>query len=287
MKTSYTSKIALFFILFFPLVSFSQEKNYYQTDFSVQDFNERRTKIFNAIGSNGIALIQGARSVDGFEAFRQTNTFYYLTGIETGHAYLLFNGKKKTTTLYLPHRDKGRERSQGKILSAEDSAIIIKLTGVNHVKAIEYLSSDLAGTGLIKDGVPFLFTPLSPAETGTDSRDELVHGHARAASDPWDGQASREAHLKRLLNERFPQFQIKDLSPILDEMRLIKSRKEIEIIREATQIAGLAIIEAMKSTKPGVYEYQLAAAAKYIFYQHGAQGDAYPAIIGGGTNAFM
>lgn len=287
MKTSYTSKIALFFILFFPLVSFSQEKNYYQTDFSVQDFNERRTKIFNAIGSNGIALIQGARSVDGFEAFRQTNTFYYLTGIETGHAYLLFNGKKKTTTLYLPHRDKGRERSQGKILSAEDSALIIKLTGVNHVKAIEYLSSDLAGTGLIKDGVPFLYTPLSPAETGTDSRDELVHGHARAASDPWDGQASREAHFKKLLNNRFPQFQIKDLSPILDEMRLIKSKKEIEIIREATQIAGLAIIEAMKSTKPGVYEYQLAAAAKYIFYQHGAQGDAYPAIIGGGTNAFM
>ena len=287
MKAFYISKNALLFTLFLSLNSFAQEKHYYQTDFSVQDFQERRAKIFGAIGTNGIALIQGARSVDGFEAFRQTNTFYYLTGIETGHAYLLFNGKKKTTTLYLPHRNKGRERSQGKILSAEDSELIIKLTGVNHVKAIEFLSSDLAGTGLIKDGIPFLYTPLSPAETGTDSRDELVHGHARAASDPWDGQASREAHFKRLLNQRFPQFQIKDLSPTLDDMRLIKSKKEIDVIRKATQIAGLAIIEAMKSTKAGVYEYQLAAAAKYIFYQHNAQGDAYPAIIGGGTNAFM
>jgi len=284
-----STKPTLFLLVFLlcSQVFLAQEKHYYQTDFSVQDFQERRAKIFDAIGTNGIAVIQGARSVDGFEAFRQTNTFYYLTGIETGHAYLLFNGKKKTTTLYLPHRNTGRERSQGKILSAEDAALIIKLTGVNQVKAVEFLSLDLAGTGLIKDGVPVLYTPLSPAETGTDSRDELINGHARAASDPWDGQATREAHFKRLLNERFPQFQIKDLSPVLDDMRLVKSKREIEIIREATQIAGLAIIEAMKSTKPGVYEYKLAAAAKYIFYQHGAQGDAYPAIIGGGTNAFM
>ena len=287
MRSNYTLKAIILCTLFLQLNSIAQERHYYQTDFSVQDFNERRSKIFDAIGNNGIALIQGARSVDGFEAFRQTNTFYYLTGLETGHAYLLLNGKNKTTTLYLTHRDAGRERSQGKILSAEDAELIIKLTGVHKVKAIEFLSSDLAGTGLIKDGVPLLYTPLSPAETGTDSRDELVHGHARAASDPWDGQASREAHFKRLINERFPQFQIRDLSPTLDEMRLIKSKKEIDIIRKATQIAGLAIIEAMKSTKAGIYEYQLAAVAKYVFYQHDSQGDAYPAIIGGGTNAFM
>jgi Xaa-Pro aminopeptidase len=46
-------------------------------------------------------------------------------------------------------------------------------------------------------------------------------------------------------------------------------------------------MEAMRSTQPGVYEYQLDAAAKYIFYLHGARGDAYPSIIGGGTNAYM
>ena len=45
--------------------------------------------------------------------------------------------------------------------------------------------------------------------------------------------------------------------------------------------------EAMRSTAPGIYEYQLDAAAKYIFYQYGAQGDGYPSIIGGGENAYM
>jgi Xaa-Pro aminopeptidase len=70
-------------------------------------------------------------------------------------------------------------------------------------------------------------------------------------------------------------------------MRLIKSTSEIAVIRKATQIAGLGIIEAMKSTQPGIYEYQLDAAAKYIFYLHGSRGDGYPSIIGGGTNAYM
>ena len=269
------------------LTSFAQEKHYYQTDFSIVDFQERRSQIFEVIGNNSIALIQGAASITGFKVFRQTNTFYYLCGLESEHAYLLLNGKTKTSTIYLPNRDKARESSQGKILSAEDADLIKKLTGVERVRGYGSLANDLVGTGLINRGAPYLYTPLSPAEIGNDSRDEILHGQARAASDPWDSQSTREARFKKLIIERFPQFEIRDLSPILDAMRLIKSPKEIEIIRNATEIAGLAIMEAMRSTSPGVYEYQLDAAAKYIFYLHGAQGDGYPSIIGGGTNAYM
>ena len=116
---------------------------------------------------------------------------------------------------------------------------------------------------------------------------KLLNERARISSNPWDGQPSREAHFRKLLNDRAPQYEIRDLSPILDSMRLIKSKREIEMIREATRIAGEAIIEAMRSTKPGVYEYQLDAAAKYIFYVNGARGDGYASIVGGGSNAYM
>lgn len=132
-----------------------------------------------------------------------------------------------------------------------------------------------------------VFTPLAPMETGNDSRDELLAAQARAAGDPWDGRPSREAHFVRLVQERFPQFTVRDLSPTLDAMRVIKSPAEIALIRRATQLAGLGIIEAMRSTRPGVYEYQLDAAAKYVFHLNGARGDGYASIIGGGTNAFM
>jgi Xaa-Pro aminopeptidase len=140
---------------------------------------------------------------------------------------------------------------------------------------------------LIKPPAPLLYTEFSPAENGNDSRDELLYGQARTSSDPWDGQPSREAMFISKLRERVPQFEIRDLSPILDALRVIKSSKEIELIRKATQIAGLGIMEAMRSTQPGTYEYQLDAAAKYIFYMQGARGDGYASIIGGGTNAYM
>jgi Xaa-Pro aminopeptidase len=286
MKSRYT--IVLLIWLFSNVHHLSaQDKVRYQTDFTLQDFADRREKVFQAIGKDAIALIQGASGIAGFNGFRQSNSFYYLCGLESAQAYLLLNGKNKRTTLYLPHRDEGRERGEGKVLSAEDADLLQELTGVDRVRGLEFLSSDLVGTGLIKPPAPVLYTLLSPAEIGTDSRDELLFGQARISSDPWDGRPSKEAHLIDLINQRFPQFEVRDLSPILDSMRLIKSQKEIELIRAATEIAGLAIIEAMRSTSPGVYEYQLDAAAKYIFYLNGSQGEGYASIIGGGTNAYM
>lgn len=282
-----TSTWILAFCLLILSPAFAQEKHYFQKDFSISDFAERRAKIFDAIGNNAIAVIQGASGLAGFTVFRQSNSFYYLTGVESGHAYLLLNGKNRKSTLYLPHRDAGRENGEGKVLSAEDAELVIQLTGVNQVRALEYLSANLVGAELLQPPALTLYTPLSPEETGTDSRDELLSAQARTASDPWDGQPSREARFKRLINSRFPQFEIRDLSPLLDSMRLIKSQKEIEIIRKATQIAGEGIMEAMRSTSPGVYEYQLDAAAKYIFYLNGARGDGYASIIGGGKNAWM
>jgi len=276
----------LLLLIVFKVVT-AQENHHYQTDFSKDEFAQRRSKIFDAIGKNAIALIQGASGLPGFSVFRQANTFYYLTGLESPHAYLLLNGKSREATVYLPHRDVATESNQGKVLSAEDSELVKQLAGLDHVKGIEFLSADLIGTGLIRPPAPMLYTECSPAENGNDSRDELLYAQARTSADPWDGQPAREALFIQKLRERVPQFEIRDLSPILDAMRLIKSPKEIEIIRKATQIAGLGIIESMRSTNPGVYEYQLDAAARYIFHLHGARGDAYASIIGGGTNAYM
>lgn len=286
-----TKSIRLFLLLisfsFFSIQSSAQDKHYYQSDFSSEELSKRRNQVMDAIGSNAIAIIQGARGLAGFSVFRQSNEFYYLTGIEAAHAYLLLNGKNRKTTIYLPHRDPNREAGEGKVLSAEDAQLVKNLTGIDFVKALESLSSDLVGADLIKLPALTLFTPHSPAETGNDSRDELLAGQARAAADPWDGQASRESNFIDLIKRRFPQFEIRDLSPTVDAMRLIKSKKEIELIKQATILAGQGLIEAMRSTAPGVYEYQLDAAAKYIFHVNGARGDGYSSIVGGGTNAFL
>ena len=68
---------------------------------------------------------------------------------------------------------------------------------------------------------------------------------------------------------------MKDLDPLLDSLRFIKSPAEVAAIREATRIAELGIMEAMKSAQPGMYEYELIAAADFRFKQNGAQGFGY------------
>lgn len=274
-------------LLIAPARSGAQASDGFQTDFPREELAARRARILDAIGPQSIAIVQGASGLPGFSVFRQSNDFYYLTGVESVHAYLLLNGRARRSTLYLPHRDADRERGEGKVLSVEDSLLIVQRTGIEQVRGLDRLSADLTGADLIRPPAMVLHTPLAPMETGNDSRDELLAAQARAAADPWDGRPAREAHFVRLIKERFPQFEVRDLSPVLDAMRTIKSPAEIALIRRATQLAGLGIMEAMRSTSPGVYEYQLDAAAKYVHYLNGARGDGYASIIGGGTNAFM
>src|SRR5262249_15529396 len=102
-------------------------------------------------------------------------------------------------------------------------------------------------------------------------------------ADYWDGRGSREDNLVRLLRERFPQAEVKDFTSILDSLRAVKSPREVVLIRRASQLAGLGLIEAMKSTRPGVYEYQLDAAARYVYLVNGARLEGYRSIVGAGT----
>lgn len=287
MRVLLSRPLAACLLLLAPAVGNAQASHGYQADFSREELAARRARVLDAIGPQGIAVVQGATGVPGFSVFRQSNDFYYLTGVESAHAYLLLHGRTHRSTLYLPHRDEGRERGEGKVLSVEDSVLLVQLTGIEQVRGLESLSQDLVGADLLRPPAMVLHTPLAPMETGNDSRDELLAGQARIAGDPWDGRPAREAHFVRLVRERFPQFEVRDLSPTLDAMRTIKSPAEIALIRRATQLAGLGIMEAMRSTSPGVYEYQLDAAAKYVHYLNGARGDGYASIIAGGTNAFM
>jgi Xaa-Pro aminopeptidase len=249
----------------------------------LDEFAARRARVFDAIGRQAVAILQGAPAPRGFPRFRQSNEFYYLSGIEVPHAYLLLNGRTRTTTLYLPHRDERHAANEGETLCAEDSEAARQRSGVEAVAGPERLAADLAYT-LIRQPAPVLYTPAQPAEGAAGSRDMLLGADAQAASDPWDGAVPREGRLTRALQARFPQCQVRDLSPILDRLRLVKSPAEVELLRRAARLCGLGVMEAMRSTRPGVTEYQLAALAQFIFLNGGAQGEGYRAIVAGGAN---
>lgn len=253
-------------------------------DFPPEEFAARRQALAERIGPGTVALLQGAPSPDGYVRFRQTNEVYYLSGVEVPHLYLLIEGGSGRTTLYLPRRNPVRERSEGRILSAEDAEEVIGLTGVHAVFATEYLTEHLAR--MVNRAPMPLYTPHAPAEGAVMSRDLALRVNADRASDPWDGRPSREGHFISLLRHRLPRFEIRDLSPVLDSLRLVKSPREIALIRKSSLLSGLALMEAMRSTEPGVIESELDALARFIYHRNGAREDSYYSLIGSARNAW-
>jgi Xaa-Pro aminopeptidase len=124
---------------------------------------------------------------------------------------------------------------------------------------------------------------FEPAEGYAQSRVELNISNRRIKEDYWDGRPTREDNMVALLKKRFPEATVENLVPILDGLRAVKSPREVALLRRASQLAGLGLIEAMKSTRPGVFEYQLEAAARYQFLVNGSRLDGYRAITAAGT----
>jgi Xaa-Pro aminopeptidase len=133
-------------------------------------------------------------------------------------------------------------------------------------------------------GKRVVYTPLRAEVRGGGSVGEAT-GHARAtAADPWDGRASRETAFTQKLQAAGPGIEIKDLDPILDGLRFIKSLREIALMREVTRITGLGIMEAMREAAPGKFEYELTAAAEWVFRRHNSQGPGYFPLSATGAN---
>jgi Xaa-Pro aminopeptidase len=272
----------LVFLIAGAVAAWGEAAPYHQTDFPPEELKARWEVIFNKIGNQAVAVVQGAPRTNGFIFPRQTNEFYYLSGIETPGSYLLLDGRTRKATLYLPARDARLESAEGKVLSAGDADLVKSLTGADEVLSTEAMHEGWLPNS--KSGAPDeIYALFSPAEGTEQSRYELMDSNASIAADYWDGRIPREARLVELLRTRFWRSRIKDLTPILDEMRIVKSPREIALLRHAPQIAGQGLLEAMRSTRAGIYEYQLEAVARYVYLMNGARLEGYRSIIAAGV----
>ncbi len=242
-----------------------------------EEFAARRAKVMQHIG-DAVVVMQGATETSSYEKFRQSNQFFYLTGVEVPRAILLIDGRAKASTLYIAPRDERMEQSEGPMLVPGDEAV--KLTGIERVLPRDAFADAVKGLG-----GRAVYTTFRGETRGAGTPDrEASHAAARKA-DPWDNEPAREEWFMNKLRERVPGVQFKDLDPILDAMRLIKSDREIALVRESTRIAAEGLMEAMRSAQPGMYEYELEAIADYVFKKNNAQGPAYFALVASGRNA--
>jgi Xaa-Pro aminopeptidase len=203
--------------------------------------------------------------------FFQEPNFYYLTGFSEAGAVLVIapiwpvdlkQPPTRTEVLYLPERDLKQEIWDGPELGPDDTDVKAE-TGFVEVKPIGRLKADLA---TFKRYYHKFYTLLPPEhEEGYPHFTESV------------------AALRSLLAD--PDFQIKDISATLYKLRQVKSEGEIALIQKAVDASIDAQFDAMKTMRPGLYEYQIAARMKEIHEWNGCAREAYAPIVGAGFNS--
>ncbi len=249
----------------------------FQTDFPPAEFAARRAKVFDVIGPDAIAVLQGEEPTGASDPFRQNNDFYYLCGIAEPRLHLLLNGADRTTTLYLARR--GGKSGQGPGLAVEDGRLIRKMTGIDAVRETGELMRDLRR-------VKVAYVPHIPAGARMVTRWSRRGAGGAYTTDPWDGRLPRYQQFMALIQARFPGITVRDLTPTTDALRNIKSPLETDMCRQAGHLSALALIESMRATRPGMIEWHLGAISQFVYVSHGASGEGYGTIAASGKNTW-
>ena len=246
--------------------------------YPAEEFTARRQKLAKAVGS-GTVLMFGATSHIPGTRFRQDNDFFYLTGNESMNAALVMDAATSASYLFLPKLTAREIRYEGGNWLEEGDAA--RKRGFSAVLPLAELHEFLARRRSLT-GSQVLWTRLSERDYVNEGRIDIAIQTARRLINPFAQHPTEDALRVTALRAQFPYYEMKDVSATLDRLRLIKTPREIEILRYNGRISAEAVKRAMQTSGPGKYEYELEAEAKYWLVRHGFQGDAYPAIVGSG-----
>ena len=255
------------------LLALSAELPAQDTSFARQEFAARRARLLERI-TDGVALIFAAEEHGYNVRFRQSPDFFYLTGIEEPGTVLLLNGVTKQAMIFA-------RQPPGTDASAVDS------TARRYGIAILPLGSFFGSLdrAVSPSDVRKLYLPLTPPDDQLHARFEAKILAAMALDNPVFGHAPPLAGVVERIRHAQPQLPVADVNPLLDSLRWVKTPYEIERLRRAGAIGAAAVAEAIRGTRPGMYEYELAAAAQYVNTRLGARGDAFLPIVPSGPNA--
>jgi len=245
--------------------------------FEKSEYASRRAKLM-ALVPDGAAVILGAQPITGYNPYVQNNDFMYLCGVEIPNAVLIVDGLNKSSSLFFTISESAA-RNEGIDLDLVKNPK--DATGIENVFPAEMLSAHLSR---LASRAPVLYTPFKPEELAREcSGEKFGTLYQNMMTNIWDGRLTRELQFVQNLKIRFPQVEIKDCSPLIWDLRGLKSPAEIDVLRKAGALGVRAAVEMMKSCRAGVYEYELAAIFEYFCRKAGAD-IAYNVIISSAEN---
>lgn len=227
-------------------------------------YRQRRCQLMQQL-QQGVAVVFTAslavRNADCHYPFRADSDFLYLTGFDEPEACIVLDAAQNRSILFCREKNPERELWEGLCLGPEAAKDIL---GFDEAYPIAELANRLP---MILAEKPMIWWKQH-ADIAAESAVEVALACLQQSS----GQAIEVDRFGHLL-------------PVLHEMRVVKDTAELSLLRQAGKISALAHCQAMRSTRPGMLEYQVEAELLHTFIHHGARCPAYESIVAGGANA--
>ena len=94
----------------------------------------------------------------------------------------------------------------------------------------------------------------------------------------------KEAKMKTAYALRNINFDTETLSSIMADLREIKTKNEVDLLKKAVAISVVGQIEVMKAMHPEMSEREIQGIHEFVYRKYGAADEGYPSIVGAGEN---
>ena len=233
------------------------------------DFKARREEVFNKMEANSVLIlfsgIESHVSADEYAPFEANRNFFYLTGLRRDNMVLVMDKavEEPKTFLYIEEADETVVRWTGKKVSVEEAK---EVTGIEDVRFIDSFQGE-----------------ISRIMTREDVKNFYFDCYREQVSDLADYNTVKAKEFA----DKYLGVTVKNLHPIIAEMRMQKDNDEIAQIREAVRVTDEGLKRVLKKLEPGKKEYQAQADFEYTIKYLGAEGPSFATIAGSGMNGTM
>jgi Xaa-Pro aminopeptidase len=252
---------------------------------AAEEFAARRSRVLEAMergsGKDAVLLLR-APLPDHFSGdveypYRPDNDLFYLTGIERADCALLLSVREieergRAVLFFKPVPDhariwigEGLTRGEASELSGLPAAQILALDDLDGVLA----------RALPEPGGFHAPVALEPAPLYFDAGASFVPG--AHPTEPYD-------FLLEALGSRAFHLALRPPREILHPLRQVKSAAEISHLEKAIDATCKALVRAIRSLRPGAFEFEARALIESTFVAEGCRGWGFPSIIASGPN---
>ncbi len=228
----------------------------------------RRRDLMQLAEPDSVIIVPAGRELlrngDSAFAFRQDSDFLYLTGFNEPEAVLVLVPERGSgeQILFCRERDPERERWDGPRLGLDGARERLQMDDAFPIADLDEILPGLL-----------------------EGRHHIYHSVGRDPTFDHQVIGWRNQLRKSKRNARAPEEFI-SLEHLLHELRLIKDRDEIRLMRRAAGVSGEGHRRAMQICRPGLDEPALTAELLHEFARNGCP-PSYMPIVAGGDNALV